>query len=104
MRPHLPNALIGIAPLRFQMREQCTSEIQRRPGLLEAAYSRVIEGVRHLTEDIELKLVGGCVAGAHGLRALVAAEPRKLALGQPPLARYPIHDLDVFGASRSRSQ
>ena len=102
--PHLPKAFIGVAPHSFEMGEQRKSKIQRGVETLEAADPRVMEGVHHLAEDIELELVGGSVADAHGFRALVTAEPWHLALGQPALARDPVHDLELRGASRRGAQ
>ena len=58
-----------------------------------------MERVHHLAEDVELELVDGGVADAHGFRVLIPAEPRRLALGQPSFARRPVHDLDIRRAS-----
>lgn len=53
----------------------------------------------HFAEYVELQLVRGAVADAHRLRVLIAGQPVELHLGQPALARDPVHDLNLLGRS-----
>ncbi len=62
--------------------------------------SRLQQRVHHLAEDVELQLRRGRVADPDRPRALVAGQPVELHLGQPPLARQAVHDLQVGGAPR----
>ena len=61
----------------------------------QAVLARLVEAVEHLAVDVELELAACRVAHPHGLRALVAVEPRQLELAQAPLAGDAVHDLDV---------
>ena len=56
----------------------------------------LVERLDDLAVDVELELVRRAVSDADRLRALVAAEPGKLELGQPPLACDAVHDLEVL--------
>ena len=96
---HLPNAFVGGAPLRFQMFEQRDLKLPRGREVLESTRPRMMGSVHHLAENIELELVDGGVADAHGFRVLIPTEPRRLALGQPSFARGPVHDLKIRRAS-----
>ena len=86
------------------MREQRAQKRPRGRVVRETAQPRLMERIHHFAEDIKLELVGGGIADAHGLRVLVSAEPRDLALGQPSFARDPIHDLGLRRASSSGSE
>ena len=63
-----------------------------------------MHGVHQLAVDVELQLVGGRIADAHGMGALVARKPRHLPLGQAPLAGDAVHDLHLVGRARERAQ
>ena len=69
-----------------------------------SATRRLVEGVEHLAEHVELELLVGAVADPHRARALVAREPVELELGQPVLATRAVHDLGLVGSpARARS-
>src|SRR5215510_8550920 len=53
--------------------------------------------------DVELKLAGGGVADAYGLRAFVTGHPIQFELCQPPGAEDVVHDLQVRRIARNRS-
>ena len=55
--------------------------------------ARLVQRVDHLAVHVELELLVRGVADAHRRRALVAGQPVELALGEPPLARDAVHDL-----------
>ena len=77
------------------MFEQRDLKLPRGREVLESPRPRMMERVHHLAEYVELELVDGGVADAHGFRVLIPAEPRRLALGQPSFAGGPVHDLDI---------
>ena len=71
-------------------------------GLLQApgvfvwrhtAESGLVHGVHDFAEHVELDLVGCTVADPDRFGSFEAVEPRKLELGQAPLAGEAIHDL-----------
>src|SRR5258708_11422319 len=70
------DALVGLVPDLFQMRQNCALQFPPRGAVGEAADAALVQRVHHLAEDVELKLVGGGVPDAYGLRAFVADEPR----------------------------
>ena len=81
--------------------------LREAPGVVrgrEALAARLVERVDDLAVDVELALVGRAVADADRLRALVAGEPGKLELGEPPLAGDAVHDLEVVRRARDRAE
>ena len=73
-----------------QIFSSCSSErLLERPGLGalgDAADARLVERVHHLAVDVELELLVGGVADAHGFGVLVARQPGNLPLAEQPLA------------------
>ncbi len=92
---HLPDPLVGLAPAGLQPVEDAAREAPRVVGGCQTLTPRLVERVDDLAVDVELALVGRAVADADRLRALVAGEPGKLELGESPLARDAVHDLEV---------
>ncbi len=98
---NFPDALVGLRPARLEEVHQLALQrpgdvvdrIARAPDPacceLAADLARHVQGVHHLAVDVELELVDGRVADPYRSRALVAAEPGDLPLGQPALARRP---------------
>ena len=80
------------------------ARVPRRRPTHRRPYARLVQGVDHLAVDVELELARCPVADPHGLRALVAREPRKLDLDQAPLTRDPVHDLDVLRRPGDRAE
>ena len=63
-----------------------------------------MHGVGDLAVHVELELRRGRVPDPDGLRALVPGKPSDLVLGEAPLARGPVHDLELIGRSGHRAQ
>jgi len=85
--PHLPDAVIGLAPDLAHVLDQHAAQRPRvvRQRVLEDL-GGVPHHVEHLAVDVELELPAGAVADPHGCRPLVAPEPRDLVLVEAPLA------------------
>ena len=71
---------------------------------LEPRLAGAQQRVHHLAVHVELELLRRGVADPHRLRSLVARQPVELQLGQPPLARAAVHDLDVARVAGDRAQ
>src|SRR6185436_677811 len=65
-----------------------------RPGVADT----VVQGHGELAEDVELELVVGGVADAHGSSASVTREPVEFGLGEASLAANAVHDLELRGS------
>ena len=102
---HFPDAVVRLAP---RSASRCSSSArwnaQSASRDCEPALARLVEGVHHLAEDVELQLAVGGIADAHRLRALVARQPRQIDLRQPPLAGQAVHDLDLRGRAGGGAQ
>ena len=74
-------------------------------GIADACVGGLVQGVEHLTEDVDLELAVGVVAGADGGRALVARQARaaRSSVRRRSPGR-PVHDLDLVGPSGHRPQ
>ena len=95
---HLPDALVGLVPAPSTSSSSSTCwSAQPRIVRRDAVRARLVQRVDDLAVDVELELLGGGVADAHRPRALVAGQPVDLPLGQPPLARDAVHDLQLVG-------
>src|SRR5205823_5359426 len=86
-RAHLPDALIGLAPDRLQMREQLDLQVPPGTGGAEAADARVMQRVGDFPVDVELQLRVRGIADTDRLCALVARQPRNNPFQAAPLAR-----------------
>ena len=100
----LPDPLVRLVPRALEEVEE--RELQPPGRLLggQPALAPLEHRVHQLAEHVELELVGGGVADPHGRRALVAGQPVELELGQPPLARGPVHDLHLGGRAGDGAQ
>src|ERR1017187_10776501 len=93
---YLPQPLVRPPPVLFEEPEQRTLQ---RPGVLiivQHGLAAELKGVDHLAVHVELELARGGVADPYRRRPLVTRQPARLPLGQPALARHPVHDLDVL--------
>ena len=102
VRPaHLPDAGVFAAPAVLEPLEQLA---RQRPDVVvgrRTVASGLVERVDHLAVDVELQLLRGGVADAHGARPLEPRQPVEHALVEAPLAGDPVHDLDI-GRDRRR--
>ncbi len=72
----LPQALVGLVPVRLDEVDEGPLERPGVPLVPQAGAAGQVEGVHHLAVDVELALaVRRCVADAHGRGALVAGQP-----------------------------
>jgi hypothetical protein len=97
--PHLPDALVGLAPERFEARQH---RLLQRPSLgylLQTASPRLVEQQHDLAEHVELELCGRGVADPDWAGLLEARKPRDLPFKQPALAGHPEHDLHLVDAA-----
>ena len=102
---HFPDARDpGCCQTRFEMLDERALELPGVVALGHVAAARLVQGVHHLAEDVELELPVRGVADAHGTRALVAGQPRHLPLEQPALAAEAVHDLHLVGAAGGGAQ
>ena len=101
-RAHLPDALVGLAPDRFQMREQLVLQIPAGTGRAQAADPRMMQRVGDFAIHVELQLRMRFIADADRLRALVARQPRHDPFQAPPFAGNSIEGLDLVGTAGDR--
>ena len=64
----------------------------------------MMQGVDHLTVDIDLNLLVTGIADANRFGALVATEPRDLPFRKPVVAGNAIHYLDLVGIPGDRAR
>src|SRR5919204_1472941 len=91
---HLPDALVRLLPGMLEVPQEAPLE---RPGLLggrEIVGSTLVQRVQDLAVDVELELLHRGVPDPDRLRALIAREPGQLEIGEAPLARDAVHDLE----------
>src|SRR5215211_3156422 len=92
---YLPDPVVRLPPLRLEVIEEFLLD-RPCPRLgLETEFLGVVERVHDLAVDIQLLLVARGVSDANRLGPQVAGEPGHLELGQAPLPRDPVHDLEV---------
>ncbi|GJE46333.1 hypothetical protein AEGHOMDF_5536 [Methylobacterium soli] len=101
---HLPDALVRLAPRLSEKVHEDETHLPSRGVAPETTAARLIERVEHLAVDVELELLRGRVADAHGPRALVARQPVELDLGQQALARDAVEDVGLLGVAGHRPQ
>src|SRR5262245_33457321 len=89
----LPNALIRLPPDLFQLVRECKLEAPRGTARRNAADVRLMQGVHHLAEDIELELLVRRVADAHRTRTFITRKPWELPFPEKTLTGKAIHDL-----------
>ena len=71
---------------------------------LDAVSACDMEGVGDLAIDIQLKLRMRSIANANRAAALIAGEPRDLALGELALSSQAVHDLQLRRLPRDGAQ
>src|SRR5262245_17123210 len=89
---NLPDAFIGPLPHLLEVSDHAVVNGPRFLGRLEPHLARAIETAESLTVDVDLELIPGTVADAHGTGFLVAREPVEFQLIQPPLPGNAVHD------------
>ena len=100
--PHFPDATIGFLPVSTDMLYQGAHH--RPQGTIEGFTIALktsltpieMDAIQYLTKNVELFLIGRAVTNANRIRSAVAAEMRKITLGQVTLTANTIHDLQVF--------
>src|SRR5579859_4803709 len=100
----LPDPHVRLAPALLEVIEEDPLQSPRTLLVTEAVRARLVQRVQNLPEHVELDLLARRIPDAHGRGALVAREPRQLELGQAPLARNAVHDLDVGGIAGDGAQ
>jgi hypothetical protein len=101
---HLPDPFVGLAPAPFEQPELVAAELPGRRQTGQPVLERLIHRVGHFADDVELRLVGGCVADAYGPRVVEARQPVELPLRESPLARDAVHDLRHVRVAGHRPQ
>ena len=98
-----PDPFIRLDPDALEVGQKRLLLGPARVARSEPFASRVMERIHHLAEGIELELVMGGIADAHGRGAFVSRQPWQHHFGQPPFAGDPIHDLDLLRAAGDRA-
>ena len=80
---HLPDALVGVLPDLAQVLDEGPPRARHVFPAHHPHLAGLVNAGRHLAIDIELKLIGGRVADADRLGALIAGQPGELELGEP---------------------
>src|SRR4051812_48352287 len=96
---HLPDARVRFLP---SLGGGVDEREEEAPVVVVGGAAHLVPLPRQVEEvpvDIELQLLGGGVADAHGCRALVPLE-RELELDQAALSADAVHDLQVVDAAR----
>src|SRR6266700_5305577 len=101
---HFPDALVRRRPDLLEVGKKSALKIPSFCEILQTAGPRMVQRVHDLAENVDLQLSRGSVADPDRLRALVARKPGHLPFGKPFLAGKPVHDLNLRGTSRRRSQ
>jgi hypothetical protein len=101
---HLPDALVGLTPDALDVVDDRHPPVPHTCLQFLAGFDRHVRDHRELAVDVELELIGGCVADSDRLRALVTGELVELVLGQAPLPADPVHDLQLGGITRHHPQ
>src|SRR5579863_9450472 len=94
---HLPDTLVGVAPMLLDEIHQDESDIPGIVGGIETIAAGDVEDVEDLTVDVELELIVGGVADAHGRAVLVAGQPGQLEFRKAALTGESVHGLDLVG-------
>src|SRR5215472_16799782 len=83
---NLPNAFVGLLPNCLEMLDQGALQRPRRVVRRESHAPRLIQRVKDLDIDVELKLISRGVADPNRCGALVATQPGHLVFDQPPFS------------------
>src|SRR5215831_18917143 len=97
---NLPYALIGPLPHLFEVFED--AQVNGPRGLVrsEPHLAGGIKTTERFAVDVDLELVPGAVANAHGAGLLITGKPVELQLVEPSLAGNAVHDLKPRGIAR----
>ena len=92
---NLPEPLIGARPGLFDEGDDLLLQATDVRARFATAGSADVDGVHDFAVDIELELLVGGVANAHGAAVFVALEPGQLHFRQEPVPGYAVHNLEV---------
>ena len=95
-----PDAAVGLVPDFRDVLQQGALHVPAGLRDGEASHARLLEGIHQLAIDVELELLVGGVADAHGFRIGIAGQPVDFPFGEPPLAAQSVHDLHLVGRAR----
>jgi hypothetical protein len=101
---NLPDTCVRFHPHAFQMLHERQLHVPARFACGEAAAPRLVIGVHHLAEYIELDLTERGVADSHRHGIFVARQPRQRAFMEKALAGNAVHDLNLIGAAGNGAQ
>src|SRR5262252_2274135 len=97
---NLPDALIGPLPHLFEVPEDAQVNGPRCLGRFKPHLAGGIKTTECFAVDVDLELVPGTVANAHGAGLLITGKPVELQLVQPSLSGNAVHDLKPRGITR----
>src|SRR5262249_33228327 len=97
---NLPDAVIGPLPHLFEVFDDAQVNGPRFLGSSKPHLAGGIETTERLAVDVDLELVPGAVANAHGAGLLITGKPVELQLVEPSLAGNAVHDLKPCGIAR----
>src|SRR5262249_6006454 len=97
---NLPDALIGPLPHLFEVSDHAQVNGPRLLGSFKPHFASGIETAEGLAVNVDLELVPGAVANAHGTGLLVTWQPVEFQLIQPSLSGNAVHDLKPGGITR----
>ncbi len=100
LTPHLPDALVWLAPRRRGGVGDTFEEDSIGLGDLAHLLPQAVDGVEQLAVDVGLVLVPGAVAHPYRSAAAPAVQVRQLALDQVVLAADAVHDLQAVLLAR----
>ena len=96
---HLPDAAVGLGPVRDGLLDRAREQLPRALGQEVARLRVQVDRVEHRAPDVVLVLVVGAVAHPHRPRVLVAGQVAERVLAQALLAADPVHDLEAPGVA-----
>src|SRR5215471_14442815 len=94
---NLPDALIGPLPHPFEVSDDAQINGPRCLSRFKPHLEGGIKTTEGLAVDVDLELVPGAVAYAHGAGLLITGKPVELQLVEPSLAGNAVHDLKPCG-------
>ena len=100
----LPDAVIGVLPIRLQEIEQRALYAPCVLVRVKATSACQVQGIHDLSIDVQLQLPGGCVAYSYRPRAAVSVQPWNFPLVQSSFASQSVHDLHLGRHAGNRPQ
>src|SRR5215471_11655689 len=88
---NLPDALIGPLPHFLEVSDDAQVNGPRWLGSRKPHLAGGIETTERLAVDVDLELVPGAIANAHGAGLLISVKPVELQLVEPSLAGNSVH-------------